>query len=475
MGVGFYLIFIFRKKTENKTKKKQAKIILNTAIIAFLIGTVTDVVLLKSGIYKIPPVGDILVSIWAFGLAYSITKYEFLITPATAANNIISTMADSLILLNQKGNIVDVNKATLDLLGYEKSELTGKSARIFLVEKDPNGNLLERVIKEDIIDNYELILESKSGKNIPVIFSSSTLKDELGAVAGVVCTAHDITERNKRKEETRLLYDEIEKKNKELMKLDEMKSEFLSMVSHEIRTPLSIMKQFVSILSDSIPGKINKIQKEYLDIVNNNINHLALIVNDLLDISKLESGKMKLFQKTTDISSLIKNTIVSFETKAKTKKIDLIASLPGELPEVFLDSNRITQVLTNLISNALKFTPEKGKITVKAQVKGKFLEVSVTDTGPGIDPENLDKVFDRFEQLKQDSTRTAQGTGLGLSIVKKIIKMHGGKIWVESPPQAGPALRDFAELNKPKSSDKNGEGSRFIFILSLEQKEGSEK
>ena len=149
MGIGFYLIFTFRKKTENKTKKKQAKIILNTAIIALLLGTITDVVLLKSGIYKIPPVGDIVVSIWAFGLAYSITKYELLITPATAANNIISTMADSLILLDQRGNIVDVNRATLDLLEYEKSELTGKSARIFLVEKDSNENLLEKIIKED--------------------------------------------------------------------------------------------------------------------------------------------------------------------------------------------------------------------------------------------------------------------------------------------------------------------------------------
>lgn len=465
MGAGFYLILYFGNTTDDRIKKKQAKIISLTALAALLIGAVTDLLLPKIGIHEIPPMGDMAVIIWTFGIVYSITRYEFLITPARAAGNIISTMADSLILLDQNGDIVDVNKSTLDLIGYTREELIGQSARIFLVEKNFNKNLLEIIVKEDSIKNYELVFQSKNGDYIPVIFSSSALRDESGSTAGVVCTAHDITERNRRKEElkkakeelenqakeliranekTTLLNRKIEETNRELMLLNDMKSEFLSMVSHEIKTPLSIMKQFVSILADQIPGKINKDQKEYLGIINNNISRLALIVNDLLDISKLESGKMKFTKERTTVSPLIENAVESFRTKAKNKNVRLAFRPEENLPELFIDPNRITQVLVNLIENALKFSPEKGEITIDAKQQGEFVEVGVSDQGPGIAPENLDKVFERFGQIGQ--TAGNQGTGLGLSIAKKIIELHSGRIWAESP---GP----------------ENKGSRFVFLL----------
>jgi signal transduction histidine kinase len=303
------------------------------------------------------------------------------------------------------------------------------------------------VIREDVIRNLELSLKSKNGKGISGIFSSSALKDELNNTAGVACTVQDITESNRRKEELRKAKEEIEEKNIKLTKLNEMKSEFISMVSHEIRTPLAIMKQFVSIMLDRIPGKINDAQAEYLGIINNNISRLVLIVNDLLDISKLEAGKMKLSFKPTDMPDLINDVMLSFKNRVEAKNITLSFSPPVQMPLLSIDPNRITQVLTNLIDNAVKFTPPGGKITLEAARNANLVLVSVTDTGQGIPPGNLTRIFEMFEQLDMSQGR---GSGLGLSISKKIVELHGGSIWAESPVT-------------PERT-----GSRFVFTLKVE-------
>ena len=463
MTAGFYSIYDYGRNTENMTRKMQAKIILYTAVVALFLGSMSDVVLLQLEIYKIPPIGDVFVFILAFGLVYAITKYEFLITPATAAANIISTMADLLILLDEAGNIVDVNRETVELLKYQRSELVGRHVSKLFAQEEYNDKLFAETVMHKPVRELELMLTSRRDMKIPVIFASSPLKDELGNIAGAVCTASDITERNKRREELRkakeelevqaeglkranegikALYEEIEKKNRDLIRLDEIKDEFLSMVSHEIRTPLAIMKQFISIVQDQIPGKINRKQKEYLTIVHNNINRLTLIVNDLLDISKLESGKMKLNCKTTDIVKVIKDSVISFKAKAKAKHVVLESTIPSKLPHVHADLTRMAQVMTNLIGNAIKFTPEHGRITVVAGEEDGFLSVSVTDTGQGIPPEKQEQIFDRFEQLKEATVQgDSGGAGLGLSIAKKIVELHDGKIWIDSPLTSGGGSR----------------------------------
>ena len=241
----------------------------------------------------------------------------------------------------------------------------------------------------------------------------------------------------------------IENKNRELMALAEMKSEFISMVSHEIRTPLTIMKEFISILADEIPGELNKEQKDYLKSVHRNIKRLTVIINDLLDISKLEDGKMKFFKSVTDVPFLVRNILSSFEAEAQKQNVSLKTDLPKKMPKIFVDPDRITQVLTNIIGNALKFTPEKGSITAAAGPRDKHVEISITDTGPGIDKKDLGKVFERYKQAGRTARSKKKGTGLGLAIARKIVEMHGGEIWVESPPRG---------LKK---------GSRFIFQLPL--------
>jgi GGDEF domain-containing protein len=226
--------------------------------------------------------------------------------------------------------------------------------------------------------------------------------------------------------------------------VERLKNELISTVSHELRTPLTTMKEFVSIIFDGIAGPVTTDQKEYLNIIMSNMNRLGRMINDLLDISKLEDGRMELQKRLVDPLLLIKDQISSFMPEAEKKKIILSAGLPEKLPQLYIDSDRITQVLVNLIGNALKFTPEGGQVKLEAKELDDSLQIQVTDTGVGIAKENFSKLFDRFQQIDRKPGPGAKGTGLGLVISKSIVELHKGKIWVES------------EICK---------GSRFIFTL----------
>lgn len=211
VGLGLYLIFNFSRKTENLIKKKQAKIIFTSAIISLGLGTFTDVVLPKSNIYVIPNLAHVFVLIWALGLVYGMVKYKLLvITPATAADNIISTMAESLILLNRDKKIAFINKATSNLLGYKIDELKDKMIDIIFSD-DFRSAQLSKIIEEKSISNYDFYLKTKSRRNIPVIFSSSTLKGEAGNLMGFVCMARDITERKEAEEALQQSYLRLQK------------------------------------------------------------------------------------------------------------------------------------------------------------------------------------------------------------------------------------------------------------------------
>ena len=193
-----YLVFNFKKKTKEIVREKQAGIIFVTGVVSLILGTFNEVVLPELNIQTIPPLASVTTLIWAFGIVYAIAKYKLMvITPVAAAENIVSTMADSLILLDRQGNIASVNKAVLDLSGYGKDELKGKSIEIFFAEKDFKSTLLDKAIKGETIRNYELNFKTKIGDNIPVIFSGSTMMDEAGGLAGIVCIVKDITEYKK--------------------------------------------------------------------------------------------------------------------------------------------------------------------------------------------------------------------------------------------------------------------------------------
>ncbi|MEW6096307.1 MAG: ATP-binding protein [bacterium] len=233
------------------------------------------------------------------------------------------------------------------------------------------------------------------------------------------------------------LFDNLQRAKSDLEKLDQLKSDFVSSVSHELRTPLTTIKQFTSLISREIPGKINSEQREYLQIISGNIDRLTRIINDLLDISKIEAGRIQLNRAFCDLVTLIHQTTESLRPQVIEKKISMRLLLPKYPLEAYIDPDRITQVLINLLGNALKFTPEGGKIIIKVAEKDQDIEVMVSDTGIGIAKEDLPKIFDKFTQFGREPSERPKGTGLGLAITKHIIEMHRGRIWASSRPAQG--------------------------------------
>lgn len=356
-------------------------------------------------------------------------------------------------------------------------------------------------LAEKTFKNKKSYTEEVNDSDMALIVNTYPLIDKDGEVLAVVYIVKDMTKikmaekdikeakenleiqtwgLKKTNEGIRLLYKELERKNKELQKIDEMKSDFVSTVSHELRTPLSTMKEFTSIVLDGIPGDLNKDQKEYLKIVKGNIERLARLISDLLDISKIESGKLELKKKFTNIIELVEQVLLTLNVQAKEGQISMKTDIKGALPDLYIDPDKITQIFVNLIGNAIKFTPENGSITVEVKDIGDFLECSVIDTGKGIAKEDMGKLFSKFQQFDREPGSGAKGTGLGLAICKKLIEMHGGEVWAESKVGQGSqfsftlpkhtaeeVLTEIVEYDKKHPGSKRKEVS-FMFIPSGE-------
>ena len=244
-------------------------------------------------------------------------------------------------------------------------------------------------------------------------------------------------------ERKRLLMELKESQQKEL----QVKNQFLSYVSHELRSPLTALYQFITILLDGLAGEVSPEQRQYLEISLNKIKELQNLVGDLRDASRSQTGKLSLELKQVSLPKLIDETIKSYQMRASEKGISLDSKIQDNLPTVYVDPERVVQIVSNLIDNAIKFTPENGTITVEAKTIREdpdFVRVSVADTGCGIAPEEHEKIFEYQYQVKGISKGTSAGLGLGLYICKELTLRHGGRIWVES---------------------RAGQGSTFFFTL----------
>jgi len=232
-----------------------------------------------------------------------------------------------------------------------------------------------------------------------------------------------------------------------LQELDEMKQDFINHLSHELRTPLTAIKEASSMLQEGIFAQAPEKEKELFLIIEEECRRLINSVNRILDLSRLEAGMTDFFFQSADITEVLEKNVLKWSPLASKKKIDLRWDCPGNLPPVMMDLEKMEEVVENLLSNALKFTPEQGRITVSAVhiPEEKVLRVSITDTGCGIPQEGLKEVFEKFRRI-ETGKGTVRGTGLGLAIAKYIIDEHGGRIWVES---------------------EIGKGSSFIFTLPL--------
>jgi len=232
------------------------------------------------------------------------------------------------------------------------------------------------------------------------------------------------------------LFHEIEQKSGELAVASQHKSEFLANMSHELRTPLNAIIGFSEVLIDRIFGELNEKQEEYLKDIHASGQHLLSLINDILDLSKIEAGKTELVQSEFDMPMAIDNALMLVRERAARGGIALHTAIDERLAPIHADGRKIRQILLNLLSNAIKFTPEGGRIEVAAKPIDGCIEISVSDTGVGIAPENHDAVFEEFRQVGT-ADKKVEGTGLGLALSQKFVELHGGKIWVKSQLGAG--------------------------------------
>jgi signal transduction histidine kinase len=259
-------------------------------------------------------------------------------------------------------------------------------------------------------------------------------RDELGALAENL---------NRMNDELGRLYQQLEAASRH-------KSEFLANMSHELRTPLNAIIGFSEVLQERMFGELNDKQAEYLQDILASGRHLLSLINDILDLSKIEAGRMELEVSTFDLRATLDTALTLVRERAMRHDIELKLSVDLGLGDIAADERKLKQVLLNLLSNAVKFTPDGGRITLAAERTDGSVEVSVSDTGIGIAAEDQDAIFEEFRQVGNDYTRKREGTGLGLTLTKKFVEMHGGTIWVKSEP---------------------GQGSTFTFALPLARRQ----
>ncbi|OQX90230.1 MAG: hypothetical protein B6D57_04250 [Candidatus Coatesbacteria bacterium 4484_99] len=282
---------------------------------------------------------------------------------------------------------------------------------------------------------YEIAITDVVGHTIPIELNVGIIKYNERPAA--IILVRDISERKKAEEELKKAFTELEHAHRELKKLDTAKTEFLNITSHELRSPLTSILGYAEILSEGLVGPVTDGQRESAYGILRNARQLERLINDLLDFTQMETGRLRLDTEVCDLKPIIKDAVESMRPRIEEAGCAVSIEVPPDLPPSICDARRITQVLYNLIGNAVKFSPDGGTITISANKVDRFIRISVKDEGVGIPEENQEKIFDKFYQVDMSDTRRARGLGLGLAISKAIIDAHGGSIWVDSKPEKG--------------------------------------
>jgi signal transduction histidine kinase len=253
------------------------------------------------------------------------------------------------------------------------------------------------------------------------------------------------------------LSEEQEKTIVQLKDVDRLKSEFLSSMSHELRTPLNSIIGFADVLLQGIDGELSELATNDIRLIYSSGQHLLALINDILDLSKIEAGKLELVPESVNVVEVINEVLATSTTLLKNKPVEVIVEVEENLPSLYADKLRFNQVLLNLVSNAAKFTNE-GSITLKAEIQdhaSDMMYISVTDTGIGISDEKLDSIFDRFHQADSSTSRQYGGTGLGLAVCKQLVEMHGGEIGAISEQGVGSTFYFTIPIGEAAPKDKN--------------------
>jgi PAS domain S-box-containing protein len=342
---------------------------------------------------------------------------------------IIDQTHDAVVSIDLDGKINSWNKGAQALFGYTKDEALGSHIKMLHLEAD--HPLMDEKIFQPLFKKgrheLEIGARKKSGQEFTVLLSLSVLSNLRGEPAGMVGHALDITERKKVEEAVRQAKEAAETASR-------IKSEFLANMSHELRTPLNAIIGFSEILLDQTFGELNEKQTRQTKHILDSGSHLLSLINDILDLSKVESGKMELDLSVINLASWLESSLVLLKEKTAKHGIALDLEISDDERQLSFqaDERKLKQIMFNLLSNAAKFTEDGGSITVSAARDENQLQISVRDTGVGLDPEDQERIFDEFEQVDSSLARGQQGTGLGLALTRKLVELHGGRIWVSS-------------------------------------------
>lgn len=340
---------------------------------------------------------------------------------------IVESISDGLIVTDASSIILHINRVIADLFGIDEHVAIGQPVSSVIRDERIIGLLrpsAER-LREGVDHRVSYLLFSRGDKQYFYRPKVTTIYDNEGAVYGMLTLLQDVTQ---------------------FKELDRMKSDFIATLSHEFRTPLTSINMSVDILNQGILGPLNDRQRELINSTREDCFRLTKLVRELLQLSKLESGKLELRDEELNLLTVIEFSLKSLQLQFNEKNVRLLTDVPPDLPRLIADEQQISWVITNLVTNALKYTDSGGTVTVRAREEGEAILVDVVDTGHGIARENLDRIFDKFVQVKRASDSTPGSVGLGLAIAKEIVELYGGRIWAESEP---------------------GKGSTFSFVLPL--------
>jgi PAS domain S-box-containing protein len=403
--------------------------------------------------------------------------------------SLIESNIDALMTTDPQGIISDVNQQMIALTGRTRDELIGAPCKNFFTDPGRADAAIKRVLTENKVSNYELTVRAQNGDETVVSYNAATFHDRDRKLQGVFAAARDVTE-------LKLFERTLQEKNIELEHASRMKSEFLATMSHELRTPLNAIIGFSEALKDGLIGQMSDTQHEYIGDIFTSGQHLLSLINDILDLSKVEAGMMALELEAVDLKSLLSNSLSIVKEKAAAQRISLELEISDDLGLPQLDMRKTKQIVYNLLSNAVKFSANGGRVTLRARrvprsvvgtvpgawpVHGfpladneysEFLEICVADSGIGITQENMAKLFQAFSQIDSSLARKFEGTGLGLAMVKLLAELHGGTVAVASAEAEGARFTVWLPLRvRAQAANPAPQIAGIVGVLAAEPKE----
>ena len=358
--------------------------------------------------------------------------------------SLIESNIDALMTTDAAGIITDVNRQMEALTGCTRDELIGAPFKNYFTDPERAAAGIKRVLREKKITNYELTARARDGKMTVVSYNATTFYDRDRTLQGVFAAARDITERRhieqmlqEKNVELESAKSVAEQTVERLEEMEQLKKGFLSTVSHELRTPLTSIRGSLGLLASGAAGPLPDHVVEVVALAERNAIRLMALIEDILDLERLETGKIELQMTRVPIASILRRAM---ESLAAFGAHGVTVDAPNVSSSIDVDADRIVQVLVNLLSNAVKFSPPGGVVTIAVTVDGQWTEFRVIDHGRGVPAVHRRAIFERFRQVDPSDAREKGGAGLGLAICKSIVEQHGGSIGVESEEGAGSAF-----------------------------------